>query len=67
VTVFPSRRLRRRAVLGLPALAAAAVTVTAAKPAAAAAAPKAPKAPNAAQPECVADLIVAEPSLVRGA
>ncbi|MEV0715516.1 hypothetical protein [Asanoa sp. NPDC050611] len=60
MTVFPSRRLRRRAVLGLPALAAAAVTVAANAPAAAA-------APRARTPECVADLIEAEPSLARGA
>ncbi|MDG4826587.1 hypothetical protein O7635_32455 [Asanoa sp. WMMD1127] len=64
MTVFPPRRLGRRAVLGLPALAAAAVTV-AAKPSAAAAAPTA--APRAAKVECVADLITAEPSLARGA
>jgi len=62
VTLFPPRRLRRRALLGLPALAAAAVTI-AARPAAAAAAPTA----RAATPECVADLITAEPSLARGA
>ena len=62
MTLFPPRRMRRRALLGLPALAAAAVTV-AAHPAAAAAAP----APRAATPECVADLITAEPNLVRGA
>ncbi|GIF72029.1 hypothetical protein [Asanoa siamensis] len=61
MTVFPSRRLGRRAVLGLPALAAAAVTVTATASPAAAAAPK------AKAPECVADLITAEPSLARGA
>ena len=60
MTVFPSRRLRRRAVLGLPVLAAAAVTV-AVNPSVAAAAPR------AKAPECVADLIEAEPSLVRGA
>ncbi|MEV4537083.1 hypothetical protein AB0J82_25220 [Asanoa sp. NPDC049518] len=59
MTDFPPRRFRRRVVLGLPALAAAAVTV-AAHPAAAA-------APAAAKPECVADLITAEPSLARGA
>ncbi|HTF08901.1 MAG TPA: hypothetical protein VK659_12090 [Asanoa sp.] len=62
MTLFPPRRLRRRALLGLPALAAAAVTI-AARPAAAAAAPTA----RAATPECVADLITAEPSLARGA
>ncbi|GIF67599.1 hypothetical protein Ais01nite_56340 [Asanoa ishikariensis] len=60
MTDFPPRRFRRRVVLGLPALAAAAVTV-AANPAVAAA------APAAAKPECVADLITAEPSLARGA
>jgi hypothetical protein len=60
VTLFPPRRLRRRALLGLPALAAAAVTI-AARPAAATA------APAARTPECVADLITAQPSLARGA
>jgi hypothetical protein len=60
VTVLPPHRLRRRVLLGLPALAAAAVTI-AARPAAAAA------APSAAAPECVADLIAAEPTLARGA
>ncbi|WP_198041368.1 hypothetical protein [Micromonospora chokoriensis] len=44
----PSVRLRRRGVLGIPALVAAALTTLAARPAPASAAPKA---------ECLADLL----------
>lgn len=44
----PSVRLRRRGVLGIPALVAAALTTLAARPAPASASPKA---------ECLADLI----------
>ncbi|MET8088609.1 hypothetical protein [Micromonospora sp. NPDC005220] len=47
MTRSPSIRLRRRGVLGIPALMAAALTVVA-RPAAASAAPKA---------ECLADLL----------
>jgi len=60
---FPG--MRRRALLGIPPLVAAALTVTVKAPAASAAPTSA--APKAANPECVADLIVAEPSLARGA
>lgn len=47
-----SIRLRRRGVLGIPALVAAAVTAVAVRPAAAGAAPLA-----APKPECLADLL----------
>ncbi|MFC7549163.1 hypothetical protein [Plantactinospora sp. GCM10030261] len=51
-----SVRLRRRGLLGLPALAAAAITI-AARPAPAAAAPAPVAEPAASAPECLADLL----------
>ncbi|MEV1330841.1 hypothetical protein AB0J20_14835 [Micromonospora costi] len=50
-----SVRLRRRGLLGVPALVAAALTAAALRPAPAAAA--APAAPAAREPECLADLL----------
>ncbi|MER7442358.1 hypothetical protein [Micromonospora avicenniae] len=53
-----SLRLRRRGLLGVPALVAAALTTIMARPGAAAAAPAAPPAPAAApKAECLADLL----------
>ncbi|MFC0508313.1 hypothetical protein [Micromonospora costi] len=49
-----SVRLRRRGLLGVPALVAAALTAAAVRPAPAAAAPA---APAAREPECLADLL----------
>ncbi|MGK5738632.1 hypothetical protein [Micromonospora sp. URMC 103] len=49
-----SVRLRRRGLLGVPALVAAALTGAAVRPAPAAAAAPAPAAPK---PECLADLL----------
>ena len=61
MTVFPPRRFRRRTLLGLPAAVALAAVTVPSSPAGAA------PATRASAPECVADLITAEPSLVRGA
>ncbi|MER7457579.1 hypothetical protein [Micromonospora sp. NPDC126480] len=52
-------RLRRRGLLGVPALVAAAAVAVAARPAPAAA------APAASSPECLADLLHADANLLQ--